>query len=85
MNRTARSLTTLLAAPIVAAGVFATSALVTGTATAHTAGAETTRCASMAMPKIKASPAGSSMLTRAGQIAMVTPRADSGAVMDVGC
>lgn len=75
-----RSLITLLAAPILAAGVLATSAGVT-LALPQANAADGGCTSSMAMPQTKAQPANPNMMTRAGQVAMATARADSGAAM----
>lgn len=73
MNRT-RTIRAILAAPIISAGVLAATVTVAAPAAAQPA----TGCSSMAMPANQA-PAGSpNMMTRAGQVGMVTaPQAGS--------
>lgn len=80
MNRnTRRSLVMLVAAPIVAGGLFMTAA------PAQAAVGDASCSNSMAMPQSKAPTGSPSVMTRAGQLGAGAPTASSDAVMGSGC
>lgn len=83
MNRTARrTVTMMIAAPAVAAALFAGAA----PASARADAGDSTTCAGMAMPQTSAAGVGApNMITRAGQVGMLTPTPDSTANMGSGC
>jgi hypothetical protein len=75
MNRNfAHRFTTAVAGPIVAAGIFAGTMVVAGTAEASTQTMPgNTQCSSMAMPNDEANANSLNPLTRAAQVAAVNP------------
>ncbi len=82
MNTTVRrTVTTLIAAPSLAAALFFGAA----PASAKAAPGDSATCASMAMPKTVAPSGAPGMMTRAGQLTMNAPTADSRAAMGTGC
>lgn len=83
MNRTntRRTTTILIAVPALAAALFAGGAQVS----AQAAPGDPATCSSMAMPQTRASNGAPDMMTRAGQVTMNAPTADSGAAMGSGC
>lgn len=81
MTTIRRTVTTLMAAPALAAALFVGAA----PAFANAAPGDSATCTSMAMPQTTAPNGAPGMMTRAGQLTMNAATADSRAAMGAGC
>ena len=80
----AHRVTTAVAGPLVAAGIFAGSLVVAGAAEASTPMPGNTQCSSMAMPNNEANANSLNPLTRAAQVAAANPTTQA-PVLNMSC